>query len=41
MQLACEPRIIAALRAAGAHEEEPEDGKVRDLEQDGESEEDD
>jgi hypothetical protein len=41
LQLACEPRIIAALRAAGAHEEEPEDGEVRDLEQDGESEEDD
>ena len=35
------PDIIAALRAAGACEEEPEDGEDLDLEQDDESEEDD
>ncbi len=41
MQLACDPRIVAALRAAGALEEEPENGEDRDLEQYDESEEDD
>ena len=39
--LARKPDIIAALRAAGACEEEPEDGEDLDLEQDDEAEEDD
>jgi hypothetical protein len=37
---ASKPEIIAALRAAGACEEEPEDGKDLDLEQNDETEED-
>jgi hypothetical protein len=35
------PDVIAALCAAGAHEEEPEVGEDSDLDQDGESDEDD